>query len=118
MLSYIETHETHCKKAYLYRRELENIYISSRATYCPFKVLKPSGSGKVCLCSIEIDGAWRFWGRSSCKLQPGRSAGLLDLRNKKPMPLGSDRFWWIGGLVDWWIGGLANESPNRSRLWI
>ena len=103
MLSYIETHETHCKKAYLYRRELENIYISSRATYCPFKVLKPSGSGKVCLCSIEIDGAWGFCGRSLCKLQPGRSAGMLHLRNKKPRT--------SFGLVDC---GLTDGDPLRT----
>ena len=96
MLSYLETHETHYKKAYLYIEELENIYIIYIAAYCPFKVLKPLWSGKACLCSIEIDGARRFCGRSLCKLESGRSAGVLDLRNKKPIALGSDRNWWIG----------------------
>ena len=52
------------------------------------------------LCSIDFDRAWGFWGRSLCKLQPVRSAGMLDLRNKKPRARGSDRFWLIGGLVD------------------
>ena len=67
----------------------------------------------MCLCSIEIDGAWEFYERSACKLQPGRSAGLLDLRNKKPMALGGDRFWWIGGL---WSNRWRSTSDLERRL--
>ena len=71
------------------------------------------------LCSIDFDRAWGFWGRSSCRLQPGRSAGLLDLRNKKPMARGSDD---LRSVVDhrfWCVGALPNENPNRSplRIW-